>query len=174
MFSLKSIIDIRFVQLELLDTSLAQIRKVNDLPPEELCRRTAPACRDNDCYTYNPAPAETMPPIGKDLFMHLLEHPEVAKSCASLLFERVPRRLHQQLTVRPEKGYSIGWGLQYVEGISMTRVFVCGLLRSVVSTLVGIAYAVRLHDTQGGFAIGAYMLMTLMFVLGSAQALLDR
>ena len=74
----------------------------------------------------------------------------------------------------PRKGSSIGWGLQFVEGISKGRVFCFGLICSIISTIIGVVWAAKKDDVQGGFALAAYIMMIFVFALGSLQAVFER
>ena len=171
-FSLRALTEVRFLQIELLNTNLAEIRNKDAIPPLNLCARNTIITENSNLYTYNPVP--WAPPIGKETLMHLMKHPQAANDQISPLFERVPRKLHHKLEVCAQRGYSMGWGLQYVEGVSTAHMFIAGLVCCMASTVVGVVYAVKLKDIQGAFAIAAYVTMTLIFLLGSTQALLDK
>ena len=73
-------------------------------------------------YTYETMPADVMPPIGSNHLMHLFEHPEHAE-VIPVLYRKIPKTLRARLVACPRKGSSVGWGLQFVEGMNWFVVF---------------------------------------------------
>ncbi|MCJ1369949.1 hypothetical protein MMC20_001161 [Loxospora ochrophaea] len=91
--SLKTIKRIKFVQFELFHASIADIRKEDDLPPEER----------KEEYSYNPCPPDFIPPIGENYMMHLYGHPEDANHAAGVCLDRIPKKLRDRLFVCLQK-----------------------------------------------------------------------
>jgi hypothetical protein len=106
-----------------------------------------------------------MPPVGPNMLMHLLEHPEDAEALP-VLYRRIPKKLRLKLEPCPVKGSAVGWGLHFVEGLNWFVVFVYGCFAFVVSLLLAVAWAEIRNDVQGGFAIGGFMLAFLLFCAG--------
>ncbi|KAF3762566.1 hypothetical protein M406DRAFT_341767 [Cryphonectria parasitica EP155] len=129
------------------------------IPPEDQARQN---------YTYEPLPAETIPPIGPNLLMHLFEHPDHAE-ILPILYKKIPQKLRAQLEACPIKGSAVGWGLQFVEGTNWFHVFLCGCLGFISALLFAVVWSIVRRDIQGGFAISGFMLAFLGFCLGIAR-----
>ena len=84
-FSLKQLMRIEFVQFELHENELVDIRMRNVLRPET-----------RDDYRYRHAPPEYMPLIGEKLLMHLYEHAEDADDDPFCL-DRIPKKLRESI-----------------------------------------------------------------------------
>ena len=140
-------------------STLADIRKLDDIPPENLKGE----------YTYDSMPAETIPPIGPNLLVHLTEHPEEAEY-SPVLFRKLPRKLRQRLEACPQRGWRQGWGLRLREGIDWLSLFGCGLVAFLISLVFGIVWAVVQRDVQGGFGMAGMVLSFLFFSIGTVQA----
>lgn len=149
------------VKFDMYCSTLVDIRKVDDIPPE--------SCRNE--YAYDPMPAETIPPIGPNLLMHLCEHPEDAEP-TPVLFQRLPRRLRCRLEACPQRGWRQGWGMQFVEGANWLKVFACGLIAFSVSLIFGIIWAILRDDVKGGVGIAGVVLSFGLFTVGTIQAAL--
>ncbi|UQC73902.1 uncharacterized protein CLUP02_00549 [Colletotrichum lupini] len=67
--------------------------------------------------------ADTEPPIGVNLMMHLVENPDHA-DIFPVLFKRIPRKMRERLQPCPVKGSSDGWGMQFVETPNELYVFI--------------------------------------------------
>ncbi|KAK1596877.1 uncharacterized protein LY79DRAFT_676935 [Colletotrichum navitas] len=94
-------------------------------------------------------PAETEPPIGANLMMHLFEntgHVDILP----VLFKRIPRRTKERLEACHVWGSSVGWGVQYVEALNGLYVFLFGCLGFLVCLGISVAWMVVKHDIQGG------------------------
>ena len=63
--------------------------------------------KNREDYRYSPTPSEIIPPVGKNLLMHLYEHREDADDDAFCL-DRILKKLRERL-VRPQRGGGIGW-----------------------------------------------------------------
>ncbi|KAK2022198.1 hypothetical protein LX32DRAFT_603295 [Colletotrichum zoysiae] len=109
--------------------------------------------------------AETEPPVGANLMMHLFENPDHA-DILPVLFRRIPRKTRARLEACPVKGSSVGWGVQYVEAPDGLYVFVFGCLGFLGCLAVSVAWTVVKHDIQGGFAIGGFALAFVIFCGG--------
>ena len=110
MFCVRKLRSIRFVKVELCPSTLVDIRKTNDIPPETYKNE----------YRYRPVPAEVIPPIGENHLMHLYDHPEDAEETAICL-DRVPKKIRERLGVCPQRGTGPGWGIHFVEGLHWTK-----------------------------------------------------
>jgi hypothetical protein len=158
LFSIRSLSEIRFVQFEVFQNDLADVRKFDCIPPE--------AQKDN--YLYRPMPAEFVPPIGKNQMRHLYDHPDHADDLP-VCYSRVPRKLRERLSAAPGIGRSDGWGICFIEGVSWPRVCALGLAGVLASTLFGVTWTVVQKDIQGGFGVASYMLGVLVLGLGALQ-----
>ena len=147
------------MQFELYDPNLVDIRKENDIPPA-----------DNKQYTYQPVPAETVPPIGKNHLMHMFHHPEDGEG-KSVCFNRFPKKKRYQLQVLNGSQTQPGWGINFVEGIYWQKIFAIGMVICLLSLVFGIAWAVKRDDVQGGFGVAAYVLTFLSCLVGFLGAM---
>lgn len=116
-FSLRQLRSIRFVKFEMYPSTLVDIRKTNDIPPET----------HKDEYRYRPVPAEVIPPIGENHLMHLYDHPEDAEDTAICL-DKVPKKLREPLLVCPQRGTGLGWGIHFVEGLHWIKLWILGFI----------------------------------------------
>jgi hypothetical protein len=145
-------------QFELHIRDLVDIRKVPDMPPEAR----------KDEYLYQPY--DLIPPVGENLMAHLFHHPEDANQI-SITCVRSPKRRKAKLTVCPQQGTSVGWGIHLVEGWVVSRLWFLALMLFVLGTLVfGICWAVLCHDVQGAFGVSGYMVALVALILGTVQA----
>lgn len=98
LLSLHTLSEIRFVQFELWNVGIADVRKLDDLPPH------IPSTGDSQLpntgsYTYKKV--QNIPPIGSATIKHLMHHhPEKASESETRLFEPFPRKLFSELKVR--------------------------------------------------------------------------
>ncbi|KAK0637021.1 hypothetical protein B0T17DRAFT_504403 [Bombardia bombarda] len=152
---LRKIKGVQFVMFEMYKSQLADVQACPSVPIPE--RRTE--------YAYEPMPADVIPPIGSNHLMHLLEHPEDAE-VVPVLLKKIPKKLHAKLDACPIKGSSVGWGLQFVEGMNWLVVFVYGCTGFALSLVCAVVWATVRGDVQGGFAIAAFMIAFLLFCGG--------
>lgn len=136
------------------------VQKSPSIPPEQ---------QVGNEYSYDPLPAETNPPIGPNILMHLFEHPEDAE-VLPVLFRKIPKKLRDKLEPCPVKGSAVGWGVQYVEGMNWSVLFLCGSLGFAAALVFAVVWSTVRGDIQGGFAIAGFMLAFLGFCLGVARA----
>ena len=104
--SLKTVKSIKFVQFEVYEPELVDVRKANDIPPED--RR--------DEYLYRPMPADLVPPVGENHMLHLYAHPEDANASTGVCLSRIPKKIRERLRACPVQGTSLGWGIRIIEG----------------------------------------------------------
>lgn len=151
------------LQFEVYKTrDLADVRKVPSIPHESLYSE----------YEYFPMPAEFIPPVGSNLLLHLYEHPDHAED-TGLLLRRIPKKLRRRLEPSATRGSSLGWGLQFVEGLDWHKLLLysfCGFLASLV---VGVGWASAKGDVQGGFGIAAVLLTFMVLVVSIVQTGLE-
>ena len=104
---------------------------------------------------------------------HLFHHPEDANQ-KSITCVRAPKRRKAKLTVCPQQGTSVGWGIHLVEGWVVSRLWFLALMLFVLGTLVfGVCWAVLRHDVQGAFGVSGYMVTLVALILGTVQAGLE-
>lgn len=157
-FSWRSLRALRFVRFEMFPSQLAQIQKLDDLPP--------PAFRD--AYEYEPV--EWSPPIHPDHMLHLIEHPDDALRSLEL-FRCVPKKLREKLEPSPVRGRCSGWGIQYIEDVDQERVCFVAFLSALMSLTLAVAWAICKRDVQGGFAVGGTTFVILTTGIGSLERL---
>jgi hypothetical protein len=139
---------------------LVDVRKADDIPPFW-----------NADYCYSPAPAEVIPPVGENHLMHLFQHPLHAQS-KRVCFDRFPKKFRDRLVCAGQPT-QLGWGLHFVEGWSVKKIWLSGFLISGVGSLVfGILWAVFEHSIQDAFAVAGYCLTIGTFGVGTVQAIL--
>ncbi len=158
--SLKTIKSIRFVRFEVYSQRLVDVRTTPDIPDEG--RR--------DEYSYRPMPADFIPPIGENHMMHLYTYPEEAEH-TGICLGKIPKKT-EGLAWLPahSQGSKVGWGLQFVEGLDLTKLWVSGFIGFMISIMFGIAWSILKDDMQSGFAVAACMLTGLLFTTGMVQA----
>ncbi|TDZ17039.1 hypothetical protein Cob_v009982 [Colletotrichum orbiculare MAFF 240422] len=127
---LKKVQSIDFVKFELFRNQLASI-----------CNASfSPIGPDHDFQG-----ADTEPPIGPNLMMHLFENPDHA-DILPVLFRRIPRRMKERLQPCPQKGSSLGWGVQFVEVLNGYYVFLFGCVGFMICSAVAISWTVAKDD----------------------------
>ena len=157
-FSLRALVDMRFVKFDMYRSGLAQVRKIDDVPPPTM----------KDIYEYEPV--DWSPPISPEHMLHLMEHPLEADE-GLLLFKWVPKKLKEKLEASPKTRYCEGWGIQYIEGVDREKcclaIFICG----IISVVLSIAWSACQKDVQGGFAVGGTLFVILLAGIGSLEAM---
>jgi hypothetical protein len=157
--SLRTLISIKFVQFEMYPSELVDVRKHDVVPPPE-----------NTEYRYRPTPPDLVPPVGENHMLHYFHHPDHAEDeplCLNRFPKRVKRRLKVAGGVRP------GWGLQFVEGWNMKKIWIIAfVLFGLGSLLVGVLWACFEHNVQDAFSISAYIVAFGTVSIGTVQALL--
>ncbi|KAL9118152.1 MAG: hypothetical protein Q9187_005307 [Circinaria calcarea] len=162
--SLKTLKQIKFVQFEMYKSQLVDIRKQDDIPPED----------KKDEYRYRPIPAEIIPPIGENMMMHLCSHPEDADDVDALCLDRIPKKLRDRLLVCPTKGTGLGWGIHFIEGWHYNIIWLLAFVLLLLASLVFlICWGALQHDLQGASGVAAYMLAFVTLFIGSIQALFE-
>lgn len=157
LFSLRVLESINFVHFEMYKSELVDIKRRDELPP--------PTEKD---YRYTPAPAETVPPVGNNYMMHVFQNPDCAED-EPLCLSRFPKKLKEKLLCRG--GIKPGWGLQFIEGWDVRKLWLIGFVFFGVGSLtLGIVWAVMKHSIQDAFALAAYVVAFGMITLGTVQA----
>jgi len=124
------------------------------------CSPSVPSLEPRHEYDYEMP--DTDPPIGPNVAMHLLENPDHAH-VLPILLRRIPTRRDRKLSPCPVKGVSIGWGVQFVEGVSPKAVFAFASVGLAICLVTSISWTVARKDVQGGFGIGAFILAFSIF-----------
>lgn len=164
LLSLKTLKRVKFVQFEMYKSELVDIRKVDDIPPED--RR--------DEYQYRPMPADMIPPVGENHMMHLCTHPQDADETQAVCLDRIPKKLKERLLVCPSKGTGVGWGVHFAEGWHYTLFSLLAYVTLIISSLIFlICWAVLKQDLQSASGVAAYMLAFTALCIGSVQAALE-
>lgn len=163
-FSLWKMAEIQFVKFGLHKHQLIDIKRKNDLPPVSLKNE----------YRYQPIPAETIPPIGKNYLMHLYEHPDHADDKPFCL-ERIPKKVREQLKLSPHQAPGLlGWGVYFAEGFDWPKFWVFGSVVLSLSVLFGACWSTFRQDIQGGFGVTACMMVAVTFTTGVVQAAVEQ
>ena len=158
--SLKTIKSIRFVRFEVYSQGLVDVRTTPDMPDES--RR--------DEYSFHPMPAEFIPPIGENHMMHLYTYPEEADH-TGICLGKIPKKIGGLGWLPTQsQGSKVGWGLHFVEGLDVMKLWVWGFIGFMMSIMFGIAWSMIKDDMQSGFAVAACMLTGLLFTTGMVQA----
>ncbi|KAI8628488.1 hypothetical protein F5Y19DRAFT_438091 [Xylariaceae sp. FL1651] len=148
---------LQFVKFEVFRNKLVDVRHCPSIPDATNTAVTE--------YTYDPIPPEAIPPIGPNMLMHLFEHPDHA-DVTLFLYNRFPKKLRAQLEACPMKGSSVGWGVEFVEGLDWFAVFVAGCIGFFLCLIVAISWSTARGDVQGGFGIASFLLAFLAFCGG--------
>ncbi|CAG8950002.1 hypothetical protein HYFRA_00004335 [Hymenoscyphus fraxineus] len=159
--SLRNLQSIKFVSFELFGKELVNLRKQDDIPPP-----------GNTDYRYKPTPTDLIPPVGENTLMHLFEHPEEGEN-VSFCLDRFPKKLHEKLLCRGG-GTNAGWGLQFVEGWNMRKIFgSVFFLFAIGSLLIGILWSAYEHSIQDAFSMASYMVAMATMGMGTLQVFLN-
>lgn len=142
-------------------SQLVDVQFTPSLPPETQT--------PGNNYAYDPKPAQTNPPIGPNLLAHLFEHP-VDAGVLPVLYRKIPKKLHAKLQACPQKGYAVGWGIQFIEGLNLFMIVIAGCFGFAAALISALAWAILRQDIQGGFAIAGFILAFVGFLLGIARA----
>ena len=118
-------------------------------------------------------PPEFLPPIGSNEMLHYMHHPDHAPP-GSDLYCTVPKKLRERLQVCPDKGYGVGWGIQFIEDTSYKRISLLMFASIIISSALAIVWAIVKGDAQTGFTVGTFALMILTSGLGSLQMVLEK
>ena len=162
LLSLKTIRSIKFVQLEMYRSKVVDIRKVDSIPPAE-----------DDAYIYDPKPPDLIPPVGENLMMHLLAHPEDADERDMVALKRVPKK-NNVLAACPVRGTGLGWGIHFVEGWCFGYFWFFTLLLAVLGSLVFlVCWAVLKQDLQGASGVAGYILAVSTVLMGTLQVAIE-
>jgi hypothetical protein len=134
-------------QFELHPRDFVDVRKSPDMPPKGM----------EDDYIYQPYDPDLLPPVGEELMTHLFYYPSHAHD-RSITCRRAPKKRRRRLTVCPDKGTNLGWGIHLVEGIVLSRalwllfaVFILG------SLAFGVSWSLLKHDISGAFGVASWM-----------------
>lgn len=102
---------------------------------------------------------------------HYFHHPECANDQQPVAFLRTPKKRRDKLVICPQKGTSVGWGLQTVEGWRFGRLWLLALAFVGLGTMVfAVCWSVFGKDLQGAFAVSAYIVGLIGLGLGTVQA----
>ncbi|GAW18707.1 hypothetical protein ANO14919_081880 [Xylariales sp. No.14919] len=148
----KKVRALQFVKFEVFRNKLVDVRACPSMPTL------------GSEYAYDPADA--IPPIGSNMLMHLFENPEHA-DVTLFLYNRFPKKLRAQLEACPMKGSSIGWGVEFVEGVDWYVVFAAACLGFLFCLIFAVAWAATKGDIQGGFGIASFLLAFVVFCSGT-------
>ncbi|KAK3071455.1 hypothetical protein LTR53_008595 [Teratosphaeriaceae sp. CCFEE 6253] len=149
---LRGLTSIAFVQFEVHQNRVADIRKCPDVP--------APGHSDYDFQ-----PGDLLPPVGSAYLLHLFRHPGDYDG-ELITYLRAPKR-----NGRLQMG--VGWGVNMVEGFEAARVWLTVSTFFAAGSLVfAIAWATKMRDVQGAFGVAAYVCTLGALVVGWLQAAL--
>ncbi|KAJ2998137.1 hypothetical protein NUW58_g418 [Xylaria curta] len=145
---------LQFVKFEVFRNKLVDVRACPSMPTP------------GNEYAYDPT--DTIPPIGSNMLMHLFENPEHA-DVTLFLYNRFPKKLRAQLEACPLKGSSIGWGVEFVEGVDWHIVFAVSCLGFLFCLIFAVAWAATKGDIQGGFGIASFLLAFVVFCISDRK-----
>jgi hypothetical protein len=153
---------IKFVFFEMYKSELVDVRKEDDMPPQEMI--------DREEYRYAPAPPEIMPPVGYEHMMHLFDNPECADD-EPLCLERFPKKMKEKLLCM--RGRKEGWGLQFVEKWDWLKIWIIMfLVFGLGSLLFGVLWSRYRTGIQDGFSVAQYMIGFAAIAICGLQSIL--
>lgn len=159
--SLWTLQQINFVQFDVYEKFLVDIRELDVVPPAD------------QFATYRHEPTHLKPPIGSNMLMHYMRCPQDATTRAPCL-TKFPKKIREKLTVCPIKGVSPGWGLQFVEGWDWKKILIGSFLAFLISaTIVGIVCWRLGHNIQDTFAVAGSLLTCFGLGIAALQAYLN-
>ena len=153
--SLWSLSSIHFIQFEVFPHHLINVRKLDDLPPEDPHHKKI--------YKFAPRPPDVSPPLGPNFLSHRIQYPEHAGDIDRCC-EQFPKKLLGAVATG-----DIAWGLQFNEGLNNTRISIVCIAIFVSSTVVGCVVSKVSGNLQSGFALGSYLLTALALGVCSVQ-----
>ena len=105
--------------------------------------------------------------------MHLYLAPE---HCRALTYcrDRFPKHALPEPIFATDQDEVTSWGVELVEGKDVAFFCVLGALITLISVLVGVLWAVLLHDVQSGFAVASFVATGSACLLGALQFALDQ
>jgi len=130
---------------------------------------------DTNHYDFTPPPPlDTVPPIGPEHFVHLLEGECTTSSQRGLFyFSKLPKKKDKPLKFSPTlvtQAANVGYGLRFVEksdpSIIATFLF---LMTVLVGTSFGVSWTVFKQDLQGAWAISAYFVSVMALAMVTWQ-----
>lgn len=142
-------------QLEMYRSGVADVRSHPALPPQSLETQ----------YSYDPMPADLVPPIGSNLLVHFFHQPTHAGELQDL-YRRIPKKLKTKLSPCTQKGSSVGWGMALAEELDPFLFFLYGCVGFLVCSAVALIWTVINNDIQGGFGVGGFLLGFMVFCGG--------
>ena len=120
------------------------VQKCPDMPPES----------DSD-YAFDKT--DLIPPVGENLLMHLLRHPEDFED-ETVTYQRLPKRRLEILRVPVHQDVTRGWGIYLVEGFLAYKIWCIFTSLFLVGSLVfALVWSLRMSDIQGAFSVAAYL-----------------
>ncbi|KAI2611890.1 hypothetical protein GGR54DRAFT_344450 [Hypoxylon sp. NC1633] len=156
---LRRVEGIHFVQFDVHRTEIASVRSEPALPPENMKGQ----------YQYDPMPAQLVPPIGPNMLVHFFENPTHAGVLPDL-YKRIPKKLREKLTPCQVTGMSVGWGIQFVEGMDTFIFFICVCVCFLACMAVAVCYSITRQDLQGGVGLGGLFLTFMLFCAGVVRS----
>lgn len=156
LFSLKTVINIEFVQFELLPKQFVSICKIPDIPSE---------ARKDD-YEFEPCPATLIPPLASNALTHFYHCPETAGN-HNICLRRFPKKLRRRLTIAPDT--EIGWGLHFVRGLDKPKFCIITTIVLAMSFIFGVVWSIVRNDLGGAMGASAYLVTVFLCGVGSLQ-----
>ena len=82
---------------------------------------------------------------------------------------RFPGHLLGEISIDPDTGMGLGWGLELVQGIEWQGILVVGLVIILFSLAFGVMWAVLKDDMSGGFTVAGWWVGSTACLFGSIQ-----
>lgn len=83
----------------------------------------------------------------------------------------LPKNADKKLSVCPQQGTSVGWGIHLVEGWVTSRLWALFFSLFVLASLLfGVFWSTFKHDVQGAFGVSAWILSLAVLTIGTLQA----
>lgn len=118
-------------------------------------------------YEYLPRPAETIPPVGPNTFMHFFHNPEHAPTFDHLL-NRMPKKIDGRVKIEADASTEFGWGIHFIEELSRVRVSILAFVVLLICLLFGILWTIIKDDIQGGFGVAGFLAAALAVFISIA------
>ena len=160
--SLKTIKDVKFVQLELHQSGVVDVN----------IHQPVPASDDLE-YDFDPKPPKTNPPVGENFLLHMMFHPEEANGGKAPCSSKIPKR-RKKLQTSTDSGIGLGWGLHFIEGWDYNLFWLVALLLVVIGVVVFfICWTVIRQDAVGAANIAGAIIGLVALLIGSVQAVIS-
>ncbi|KAF2145778.1 uncharacterized protein K452DRAFT_125379 [Aplosporella prunicola CBS 121167] len=167
-FSLRTVESIDFVKFDLFTGEAVDLQHHDKYcrPAACECLPPKPLTEDPDPeYRCAPVPPPYSPPIGPNLLMHYLQHPDCISAKQTRVLRQFPKRMRGQLAALDDAVH--GWGIHFREGWAWDKIWAALMVVFVLGSFVfAILWSVFQRDLQGAFGVASWWVSICTVCLG--------